>query len=205
MSWIKIGIIIIGALYVLILPYAVYKTIVRLGFDIRKYTLSYLSNSSLYDKKTVEGYTFLLLATAVLHYAFFWLLIRYYDLGEHRQILTWLDYSALFLTLLACIHHNMLPLSFKTLRKTLLRIGHNIFAVVVFLALPTLIIVFQSLIIDTHPVLGIVGFVIIGLTVLLTIASVIREKAINGIVEIIFILGISLWTIFITLATFFGG
>lgn len=204
MGWIKIGILVIGALYVLILPYTVYKTIVRLGFNVRQYTLSYLSNRSLYDKKTVHGYTWLLLATAVLHYAFFWLLIRYYDLGWDPKLLSYLDYSVLFLTLLACCHHNMLPLSFKTFGKTFQRIAHNIFAVVVFLSLPALIIVFQSLIVDTHKFLGIGGFIIIGLTILLTVVSIIRERAINGVVEIIFMLGISLWSIFVTLVTVLG-
>ncbi len=200
MIWTKIGIIIIGSLYSLLLPYAVYRAIVGTKLDIRESTLSYLSNKMLYDRKLNIGYTVLLLATALLQYLFFWLLSQYYFPGPEKKLLTYLDYSVAGLTLLACTHHNMLPLSFRTLRAALLRIGHNVFAVAVFVLLPALIIVFQSLIIDDHRVLGIGGFIIVGAMILLTLVSAIRQ-GINGVTELIFINGLSLWSIFITLVT----
>ncbi len=71
-------------------------------------------------------------------------------------------------------------------------------AIVVFLSLPTLIILFQSAIIKTMPLGGIIGFVIIGLTVIITVISIIRQ-GVNGITEIFFINGISFWTVFVTI------
>lgn len=202
MFWIKIGIIIIGSIYAILIPHVVYKAAINVNLDLYEYTLSFLSNKKLFSKKTAQGYTRLLLITALLHYIFFWLLTQYYFLGEDEKLLSYIDYSAIFLTLLACVRHNMLPYSFKTLRATLLRLGHNILAVVVFLSLPLLILTFQLHIIENYKFIGIGGFIIAGLIIVLTLISVIKQ-GINGITELIFIFGISIWSIFVTVCTFF--
>lgn len=202
MFWIKIGIIIIGSIYALLIPHVVYKTVINQNLDLHEYTLSFLSNKDLFSKKTAQGYTWLLLITALLHYIFFWLLTQYYLLGDEERLLSYINDSAVFLTMLACVRHNMLPYSFKTLRATLLRLGHNILAVVVFLTLPTLIITFQLLIVDSYKFIGIGGLIIAATIVILTLISIIKQ-GINGITELIFIFGISIWSIFITICTFF--
>lgn len=200
--WIKISIIIIGSLYSIILPYIIRKSIDHYQLDIRTYTLSFLSNKTLYSKKCARGYTRLLILTAVLHYAFFWLLTRYYLLGDEERYLSYLDYSFLFLTLLGLLKHNILPYSFKTLRMAIQRMGHNVVAVFVFLAIPALILSFQILVLDNFPILGIGGLIIIGLVILFTLLSIIKQ-GINGITELIFINGLSIWTIYATLITVF--
>jgi len=200
MTWIKIGILIIGALYAILLPYIVYKTIIGIKFDPYTYTLSFLSNKSLYSKNTARGYTRLLLITAALHYMFFWLLTEYYFLGAEERYLKYIDYSSMAITMLGLLRHNMLPYSFKTLRAALQRAGHNIVAVLVFLLVPGLIIIFQILILDDHKLLGIGGLVIIGLTLVMLVYSIIKD-GLNGIAELVFINGLSLWSIFVAIIT----
>ena len=203
MFWLKTGILIIGSIYAVLLPYAIYKAVIRLRLNIREYTLSFVSNKDLYGKKTAYNYTAIILLIALLHYIFFWLLSQYYFAGSEGKLLTYLDYSVAGLTLLALFRHNIVPYSLKTLRECVLRFGHNLWAVVVFVSLPALIIVFQSLIVESHKFLGIGGFIIIGLTILAFIVSVIYERKINGVNEIIFISGISVWSIFVMLVTIF--
>ena len=197
------GILVIGALYAVLLPYIVYKTIVGIKFDPYEYTLSFLSNKSLYSINTARGYTRLLLLTAALHYVFFWLLTEYYFLGSEERYLKYVNYSSVAITMLGLLRHNMLPYSFKTLRSAIQRASHNIIAVLVFLLVPGLIITFQILILDRYIFLGIGGLVIIGLTLIMLVHSIIKN-GLNGISELIFINGLSLWSIFTAVGTLFG-
>lgn len=201
MFWVKLGILLIGSLFALLLPYVVYKTVNDVRLNLRKYTLSFLSNRELYGEPKAKGYTWLLLITAFLLYLYFALLTDYYLLGAEERLLTYINYSVAGLALLACVRHNMIPYSFKTFRAAIQRLGHNLFAVVVFLSLPGLIITFQSLVIGEYLFLGVGGFIIIGLTIGVTLFSVIKQ-GINGITEMLFINGLSFWTIFVTLVTF---
>jgi hypothetical membrane protein len=88
------------------------------------------------------------------------------------------------------------------LRAAILRLGHNILAVIVFFVLPALIITFQALIVDDYKFLGIGGFIII-CTVLGGLVLSIVKRGINGVTELIFITGISIWSIFVTVTTVF--
>jgi len=202
MFWVKVGIIIVGSLYALLLPYVIYRAVESVKIDLNSYTLSFLSNKRIYNKTTAKGYTRLLLVIALVHYIFFSLLTRYYFLGEEERYLNYVNYSSLFLTLLGCVRHNILPYSFKTLRAAILRIGHNILAVIVFLVLPALIISFQTLIVDEHKFIGIGGFIIIGAVLAWLILSIVK-RGINGVTELVFITGISIWSIFVTVITVF--
>ena len=201
MFWIKIGIIIIGSAYAVLIPYIIYKAILSTNLDLHEQTLSFLSNKTIFNKKTAKGYTHLLLFTALMHYLFFGLLTEYYFLAEEERLLYYIEYSAIFITILACVRHNMLPYSFKTLRATLLRLGHNILAAVVFLYIPLLIITFQLLILDDHIFIAIGGLIIVVLIIITTLTSIIKQ-GINGITELVFIFGISVWSIFVALCTF---
>ena len=80
MVWIKLGILIIGFIYAGLIPFTVRRVVRQIDFDLHQQTLSFLSNKTLYDKRYVRGYTRLLFATAVLHYVFFGLLSKYYNL-----------------------------------------------------------------------------------------------------------------------------
>ncbi|MDD4919970.1 MAG: hypothetical protein PHX94_04630 [Bacteroidales bacterium] len=204
MIWIKLGILIIGFIYAGLIPFTVKRVVRQIDFDLNRQTLSFLSNKTLYDKTIVTGYTRLLFATAVLHYVFFWLLSQYYNLGEHETYMQYITYTFSFFTLLAFVPHNIRPYSFRRLSSTLQRLAHNMLAIVVFLSLPTLIILFQSAIIENMPLGGIIGLVIIGMTVIITTISIIRQ-GINGITEIFFINGISIWTVFVTIYTVLFG
>lgn len=202
MTWIKIGILVIGALYAILLPYAVYKTLKAIKFDPKKYTLSFLSNKEIYSLRMAKGYTRILIATAVIHHVFFLLLTEYYFLEEDGRFLKIVSYSSFALLMLGLLRHNILPYSFKTLRATIQRLSHNIAAAVVFILLPLLIIIFQSLVIGDHLFLGVGGFIIIGLTLFVLLLYIIRH-GLDGIAELIFINGLSSWSIFVAAVTLF--
>ena len=84
MIWIKLGILIIGFIYSGVLPFTVKRTLRQINFNLKEQTLSFLSNKSLYGKRFTRGYKRLLFITALLHFAFFWLLSKYYDLGDNE-------------------------------------------------------------------------------------------------------------------------
>ena len=201
MILIKLGILLTGFTYAGLLPFSVKRSINHVGFDLQKETLSFLSNKNLYDKRFVSGYKRMLFTTAILNYFFFWLLSEFYDLGEKEAFKQQLDYSFAFLTLLAFVPHNIQPYSFKSLKSSIQRFFHNILAIIVFITLPLLIIMFQTAVINDLYFLGISGLVIIFTVIILTLLSIIT-KGINGVTEIIFINGISIWSIYITILTF---
>jgi hypothetical protein len=197
---IKLGILLVGFTYAGVLPYAVKRSIQHINFDLKKYTLSFLSNKNLYGKKYVRAYKRLLFGTAILNYLFFWLLSLFYDLGEYERFMQQIDYSFAVLALLAFVPHNIYPFKRENLKTNLQRIIHNLLAVIVFLSLPTLVVLFQTAILPELWFLGVTGLAIIGGTVLLTAFSVIKT-GVNGVTEMLFINGISIWSIFVTTLT----
>ena len=198
---IKLGILLVGFFYAGVLPYSVKRSIEHIEFDLKKYTLSFLSNKSLYGRTYVRGYTRLLFAVAILHYLFFWLLSKFYDLGENERFMQYIDYSFAFLAMLAFVPHNIFPYSRKRILTSFQRFFHNVLAVVVFLTLPTLIILFQIAVLPNLRFFGISGLVIISGTVLVMIFSIVKS-GVNGMTEMLFINGISIWSIFVTIITF---
>ncbi len=200
MIWIKLGILLVGFVYAGLLPYVIRKALQHIDIDLSVRTLSFLGNKSMYDPKYAKVYKRLLFAAALFTYLFFWLLSRYYNLGRYEAFMQHIDYSFTLITLLAFIPHNIEPYSLKTPGPTFRRLLHNLLAVFVFLALPALIILFQVAVLDDYRFLGIAGLVIIAVSLVIDILSVIRN-GINGFTEILFINGISVWTIFTTIAT----
>ncbi len=200
MIWIKLGIILSGFAYAGLLPYLVKKSIQHIGIDLGKQTLSFLSNKEIYGKKYLKGYKQLLFLTAILQYTFFWLLSNHYHLGEHELLMQYMDYSFAFITLLAFVPHNIQPYSLRRLGPSLQRILHNLLAAVVFLLIPALIIVFQVAILPEFRLLGISGLVVVGVVMAVTYVSVIF-KGVNGLTELMFINGISIWSIYVTIMT----
>lgn len=120
--------------------------------------------------------------------------------GEHERYMQYTDYSFGVMTLLAFVPHNMSPFSLKKPVASFHRLFHNLLAGMVFLMLPTLIVTFQIAIMEDLPFMGITGLIIIGLTMTTTLLSVIR-LGITGVAEILFINGISIWSIFVTILT----
>lgn len=131
---------------------------------------------------------------------FFRLLVEFYDLHAREDLLNYADYAAIFLVSLAFLPHNMQPISFKNLGKSLQRILHNLMALLVFIMLPALIITFHIAILEELPVLGVSGLVIVAGVVLVTLWSVIKN-GLNGVSELLFINGISIWCIVVTVFT----
>ena len=197
---IKLGIVLVGFAYAGVLPFTVKRSIQHINFDLEKYTLSFLSNKNLYDKTYVKGYKRLLFATAILNYLFFWLLSLFYDLGENERFIQQIDYSFAFLTLLAFVPHNISPYSFRNLAASLQRLLHNLLAIIVFITLPVLVILFQVAVLPNQHFLGISGLIVIGSVVLVIFISIIKN-GINGVTEMLFINGISIWSIFISILT----
>ncbi len=201
MLWIKLGIIITGFLYAGLLPYTIKNALQHIDFDPKRETLSFLSNKWLYGKEAQKGYRNLLFASAVLTYVFFWLLSKFYDLGEHEQFMRQIDYTVAVLAILAFSPHNILPYSlFKRPKTTLQRLLHNIFGGVVFVTLPLLIFFFQASILLQYKFMGITGLVMIVILVIMVGYSFLKN-GLTGTSEILFINGISIWTIFVTIVT----
>lgn len=199
--WIKLGILLIGFVHASLLPYFIRKALTHVDLDLEKETLSFLSNKQLYGDNFVKGYKWLLFTTAILTYVYFWLLTEFYDLGEYQKLMQYIDIGFASLAALAFVPHNLSPYSFKKLKLSLQRLIHNLLAVVVFISLPMLIIIFQAVVLPENKILGIAGMVLIGVTVL-SVFLFILKNGINGITELLFISGISLWTIVITIITF---
>lgn len=203
MNWTKFGILLIGYITVGLLPDAVKKSLQHVDINISEQTLSFLSNKSLYGKEFERGYTLLLFTMAILLYAFFWLLTKYYNLGKHARLMRIITYTFASLALLAFVPHNIQPYSWHSLAPSLQRFLHNVLAVVVFLSVPTLIITFQVAILKKLPFIGITGICILGLVILI-MAYLLVSNGLNGIAEIFFIDGISVWIIFVSVATVLG-
>ncbi len=201
MIWIKLGILLIGFANAGLLPYSIGKALHHVIFDLKNQTLIFLSNKTLYGERLVKGYKVMLFTTGILTYTFFWLLTRFYDLGEFEKLMQYIDLGFASLVLLAFVPHNLKPYSLKSLTPTLQRLIHNLLAVVVFFSLPLLIITFQASILPELKFLGITGMVIIGIIVVGVVFSILKN-GINGATELLFINGISLWTIFVTIITF---
>lgn len=199
--YIKLGILLIGFIQAGLLPYFIQKALKHVNLDLDKQTLSFLSNKDLYGKRFVKGYKRLLFTTAILTYLFFWFLTEYYELGEYNKLMKYIDLGFVSLALLAFVPHNLKPYSLRNLSLFLQRTLHNLLAVVVFLSLPALIITFQIVILPESMFLGIFGLAIIGITVFLVALSILKN-GVNGATELLFINGISLWTIFVTMTTF---
>lgn len=199
--YIKLGILLIGFIQAGLLPYFIQKALKHVNLDLDKQTLSFLSNKDLYGKRFVKGYKRLLFTTAILTYLFFWFLTEYYELGEYNKLMKYIDLGFVSLALLAFVPHNLKPYSLRNLSLFLQRTLHNLLAVVVFLSLPALIITFQIVILPESMFLGIFGLAIIGITVFLVALSILKN-GVNGATELLFINGVSLWTIFVTMTTF---
>lgn len=200
MFWIKLSILIIGFSYAVILPYTIYKVMKSLEFNPRTHTLSYISIKEIYGKKYHTGYTYLLFLAAILNYAFFWLLTEIYDLYEFDDIVKYIDSSCFFLVILSFIPFNLVPYKKENIRYNLKRIFHNIFAAFVFVSLTILIIIFNLILLGRFPLLSIIGFIIIGITMILLFIDV-KRNSITGFSELLFIDGLSLWSIFVTVFT----
>ena len=201
MIWIKLGILLVGFTYAGVLPYAVKRSIQHIDFNLKKYTLSFLSNKNLFGDTYVKAYKRLLFATAILNYLFFWLLSEFYDLGKNERFMRQIDTSFAFLTLLAFVPHNFYPYSRRNLALSIQRILHNLLAIVVFITLSMLIILFQTAILSDLHFIGLTGLIIIIVVILIVLFPIIRN-GVNGVAEILFINGISIWSIFITITTF---
>lgn len=201
MIYIKLGILLIGFAQAGLLPFAIKKALDHVDFNLQTETLSFFSNRNLYGKEFVKGYKWLLLGTALLTFAFFWLLTQYYDLGEHDRLMRFIDLGFASLAVLAFVPHNLKPYSLKNIGPSLQRILHNLLSVVVFISLPLLIITFQYIILPEARFLGLAGLAVIGSTLVLVVFSIIKN-GINGATEILFINGIGAWTILVTVLTF---
>lgn len=203
MNWTKFGILLIGYITVGILPNAVKKNLQHVTIDIHKQTLSFLSNESLYGKQFERGYTILLFTMAILLYVFFILLTKYYDVGKYERLMRSITYTFASLALLAFVPHNIEPYSWHNLAPSLQRFMHNILAVVVFVSVVALIVTFQLSILKKLPFIGITGLSILGLVTLVMI-YLLLSQGLNGVAEIFFINGISVWIIFVSISTVLG-
>lgn len=198
--FIKAGILIIGFIFAGILPYSLKKSLKQIEIDLKKYTLSFLTEKKIYGDKYLKNYRRLLFITAFLLYLFFWLLLEYYNIKKFKNILRIMDICVASLTLLAFVPYNMSPYSLKNISNTLQRLIHNILGLTVFISITILIISFQSIIIKKFVILGIIGFIIIFFTIISTLYVLIKD-GLNGFTELSFINGISLWIITTTILT----
>jgi hypothetical protein len=196
----KLGILLIGFVYAGLMPYTIRKAIGHLRFDLKRHTLSFLSNTELYGEIYRKAYKRMLFITAILTYIFFWLMTWFYNLGAYEKLMRNIDICFASITLLAFLPHNLRPVSLKSLAPSLQRILHNLLAVGVFIALPLLIISFQVTLMPYARFAGLSGLVVILVVLVLTLISLFKQ-GINGATELVLINGISIWTIYITFLT----
>lgn len=193
--WIDLGIIVITLLSSLMLPYIVYDRIKTISFNPENQTLSYLGNRRLFGKKMSEGYTEVLFVIAILTLGFFWLLIHKFNFTNHNVIWEWLILAVVSIILLALVHHNMQAFSRKNFYLNLIRILHNVVAVLVFISLPVLMYKFDVFLFHTRQVVAVMGYCIISCTIVAVVASVIIKRKMTGVSELVFIAGISAWNL----------
>nr|NQU89152.1 DUF998 domain-containing protein [Bacteroidota bacterium] len=192
---INISILSISALSSIIIPFIIYHRVRDIHFDPRKETLSFMSNRSLFGKKMSEGFTEVLFVTGILTFAFFWLMIRKLGFANDHKIWEWLIISTISTILLAFAHHNIIPFRIRNIYPNIIRIIHNILAVIVFISLPILILWFDRFLLPDKKLIAIAGIFIIGATIMATVISIIVKKKLTGITEISFVIGISVWNI----------
>ncbi|MDR0371658.1 MAG: hypothetical protein LBH80_07405 [Prevotellaceae bacterium] len=200
MILIKLAILISGSLYAGILPYTLWKSIKHIEYDPSKQTLSYLSIRDMYGDKFRKGYSWLLFSAAALTYIFFVLLSEFYCLGEYDRFIEYINYCSFYFVVLAFIPLNLYPYKKENVKHNIRRILHNVFAALVFVTLAALVVLFHIATYEEHPVFGLIGLLIIGLTVAVMIWSIIKNS-LNGFSELIFINGIGIWSIFVTVMT----
>ena len=198
--WIKLGILLAGFIYAGFLPYSMEKSLESTPLNLKKQTLSQLSNKRFFGKKYLKGYTRYLFLTGILTYIFFWLLFQYYDLGAHERLMQYTNICFAAFTLLAFVPHSEQVFSTKKLLSSLLRINHNLLATTVFLGLSILIISFQWAVLEAFPLMGLSGMVII-LGVLISVTLSILKFGVTGLTELVFINGIRIWSLFVTVFT----
>jgi len=105
------------------------------------------------------------------------------------------------MALLAFVPHNMEPYSFRNLSSTLQRAISQLAGLVwSSLPYPYWIVLFSTAIIHTYPIMSIIGLVIIGHHGYSN-SFLYRRRGLTGICEMIFIVGVSIWTIFVTIWT----
>ncbi|MFV0376043.1 MAG: DUF998 domain-containing protein [Mangrovibacterium sp.] len=202
MNWVKFGIVLIGYIAVGLLPNAVKKSLQHVQINMEEQTLSFLSNEQLYGKEFERGYIVLLFTMAILLYAFFLLLTKYYELGKHEKLMRRITLTCALLALLAFVPHNMQPYSWQSWGMSLQRLMHNLLAVLVFVSVPVLIATFQLSIINQLRFIGIAGLCILCFVVLV-MGYLLVANGLNGIAELFFINGISAWIIFVSISTVF--
>jgi len=198
--WIKLGILLAGFIYAGFLPYSMEKSLESTPLNLKKQTLSQLSNRRFFGKKYMKGYSRFLFLTGILTYIFFWLLFQYYDLGEHERLMQYTNICFAAFTLLAFVPHSEQEFNLKKIWPSLLRINHNLLAMTVFLGLSVLIISFQWALLVKQPFLGISGLIII-FGVLITVGFSMFRHGVTGLTELVFINGIRIWSLFVTVLT----
>jgi len=201
--WLDIFIVVICLLSSLIIPVIITYKIKSIRFNPENETLSFLSNKRLFGKKMSEGYTEVLFVTGILSFAFFWLLVEKLHFVDDQSIWKWMIISIGSLILLAFAHHNIIPYKWKYLYENFIRTLHNILAVVVFIALPVLIVKFDIFLFNERFAASLTGMGVIGITIIATIFTLIKKKKLTGITEITFITGICLWNIITTIFVIF--
>jgi hypothetical protein len=139
---------------------------------------------------------FVLFLIAFLTLIFFWLLTEKFELRGHQKIMKWLSYSVSLLVLLAFFPHNIARFKWHNFNQSVIRILHNLSAILVFFSISMLVITFQIEILPENRFAGIVGLVIIGSTLISMLLFMIHNQ-VNSITEEIFIFGICCWEIFI--------
>lgn len=201
--WIDAGILISGTLTsvvpVIMLVDQIFK---QKNFNFDKLTFSFLSNKDLFGKKTAIGFRRALIGFALFAMVYFELMTEKFGLEGYERMGRALSVFLIGLLLLAFIPHNNLPFKRKYWFHNCLRVMHNLVALVVFLALPDALFLYQFAFVDINPTLGNIGLIFGVISMLVSIVAFFRYK-ISGIFELMHMISMGAWILFTAIVVVF--
>lgn len=173
------------------------------GFDFHAMSISYLSNSKIYGNYMARKYRSILFVSSVVFMVFFHLLVIKFEFQHNGELLTIVNWICILLFALAFIPHNRMPLNSENKYMVFQRVFHNTVAFIVFIGIPSSIILYQMLVIQVDPVYGKTGLYIASFNTIATIVTFFK-KGITAISEVVYISGVSIWSLFNSFTVLFS-
>jgi hypothetical protein len=173
------------------------------GFDFESMTISFMSNSKMYGNDMARKYKRIVFVSSLVFMVFFHLLVRKFEFQHNEELLTIVNWICILLFALALIPHNKLPLNSENKAKVIQRVFHNALALIISLGIPASMILYQLLVIQVDPVYGRTGLYIVSFNTLATLITFFR-KGITATSEVVYISGVSIWSLFNSFSMLFG-
>lgn len=172
-------------------------------FDSASMSFSFLSNESLYGVQNARRYRRFVLIAGVVIMVFFHLLITKFDVGDRTFLLRSINWIGILIFALALTPHNMTTMRSRNWLRFAQRMAHNLLALLVFCGIPAAIIGYQIEVIKIDPLYGKIGLILAGFNTATALFTFFR-RGITAFSEMVFMIGISVWALFNSIAILFG-